>query len=55
VYLLSRQRKYGANPYSRPNIVSYTTVLSHSPFLSKIQELIDGVESAANMGKRGRF
>ncbi|KAF2196642.1 alpha/beta-hydrolase [Delitschia confertaspora ATCC 74209] len=34
-----------------PDNVSYTSVGSHSPFLSQIQEVVDGIEFAAKTGR----
>lgn len=34
-----------------PDAVTYKTVGSHSPFLSQVQEVVDGVEYAAEMGQ----
>lgn len=33
------------------NIVTYTTVGSHSPFFSQIQDVVDGLEFAARVGR----
>jgi hypothetical protein len=34
-----------------PNAATYTTKASHSPFLSELQDCVDGLEYAAKVGQ----